>query len=810
MIEVSEDETGEEIMGLKYGEIISRMTLEEKALMMSGKNTWETVDYPQYGIPSMAMSDGPHGLRRQGGSGDHLGLGSSLPATCFPTAAGIANSWDEELGEAIGTALAEEAVTMDVNVILGPGLNIKRSPLCGRNFEYFSEDPYLAGKMAAAYVRGIQSKGIAACPKHFAANSQELRRMAMNAVVDERTFREIYTTGFEIAVKEGRSKSIMSAYNEINGVYANENAHLLQEILVDEWGFDGYVVSDWGGSNDHALGVANGSHLEMPGTGKSGMTDILRAVKDGTLSEEILDQRIDEMLRVIFATHQATEEGKNTTFDVEKHHELARRAAEESIVLLKNEGNILPLAKGAKVAVVGDFAKVPRYQGAGSSLVNPTKTPEAVLDVIEESGLVMETYAQGYVRNRKTNEKLLQQAVEAAKTAQTVLIFGGLDEISESEGLDRVHMRMPQAQNELIEAVSAVNDNVIVVLSAGSVVEMPWFDKVKGIVHGYLGGQAGASAMLRVLTGDCNPSGKLNETYPYRYEDTPAYAYYPSRERSSEYRESLFVGYRYYSTVGKEVLFPFGYGLSYTTFVYSDLRAEKDKATFTIKNTGDRDGVEIAQLYVGRKSDTVFRPFHELKGFARVALKAGEEKRVTIPLDDKAFRFYDVRTDTWEIETGNYTIYVGANALHTPLAAEIAIEGTVSEGGYDKESLPDYFTGHITEVSDAEYQTLYGKELPDGSWSREIHINDAVCQMYYSKSLLLRLFYGVIKLLLRISEWRGKPNLDVLFNYNMPIRGYAKMTNGVVTMDMTRAITEIANGHRIKGTGHLIRACFKK
>lgn len=810
MIEVSENETGEEIMGLKYGEIISRMTLEEKALMMSGKNTWETVDYPQYGIPSMAMSDGPHGLRRQTGSGDHLGLGKSIPATCFPTAAGIANSWDEELGEAIGTALAEEAVTMDVNVILGPGLNIKRSPLCGRNFEYFSEDPYLAGKMAAAYIRGIQSKGIAACPKHFAANSQELRRMAMNAVVDERTFREIYTTGFEIAVKEGRSKAIMSAYNEINGVYANENAHLLQEILVDEWGFDGYVVSDWGGSNDHALGVVNGSHLEMPGTGKSGMTDILCAVKDGTLSEEILDRRIDEMLGVIFATHRATEDGKNTTFDVEKHHELARKAAEESIVLLKNEGNILPLAKGAKVVVVGDFAKTPRYQGAGSSLVNPAKTPEAVLDVIGESGLVMEAYAQGYVRNRRTNKKLLEQAVNAAEAAETVLVFAGLDEISESEGLDRLHMRMPQAQNELIEAVSAVNDNVIVVLYAGSVVEMPWFDKVKGIVHGYLGGQAGASAMLRVLTGDYNPSGKLNETYPYRYEDTPAYAYYPSKERSSEYRESLFVGYRYYSTVGKEVLFPFGYGLSYTTFVYSDLQAERDKATFTIKNTGDRDGVEIAQLYVGRKSDTVFRPFHELKGFARVALKAGEEKRVTIPLDDKAFRFYDVRTDTWEIETGNYMIYVGANALNTPLAAEIVVEGTVREGGYDKKSLPDYFTGHITDVSDAEYQILYGKELPGGSWSGEIHINDAVCQMYYSKSLLLRLFYGVLKLLLKISEWRGRPNLDVLFNYNMPIRGYAKMTNGVVTMDMMRAVSEIANGHRIKGTGHLIRACMKK
>lgn len=797
-------------MDLKYGAIISQMSLEEKALMMSGKNTWETVDFPEYGIPSMAMSDGPHGLRRQGGSGDHLGLGKSIPATCFPTAATIANSWDESLGEAIGTALAEEAVTMDVNVILGPGLNIKRSPLCGRNFEYFSEDPYHAGKMAAAYVKGIQSKGISACPKHFAANSQELRRMAMDAVVDERTFREIYTTGFEIAVKEGKAKSIMSSYNEINGVYANENRHLLREILVDEWGFDGYVVSDWGGSNDHALGVKNGSHLEMPGTGKSGMHDILKGIEEGVLTEAELDERLDEMLGVIFATHQATEDGKGTAFDVEKHHELARKAAEESIVLLKNEDGILPLANGQKVVVIGDFAKTPRYQGAGSSLVNPTKTPEAVVDIIGGSGLVMETYEQGYIRNRKTNEKLQQQAVSAAKSAGTVLIFAGLDEISESEGLDRAHMRMPQAQNELIEAVCAVNPNVIVVLSAGSVVEMPWFNQVKAIVHGYLGGQAGASAVLRVLTGAYNPSGKLNETYPYRYEDTPAYRYYPSKERSSEYRESLYVGYRYYTTVGKEVRFPFGYGLSYTTFTYENLRLEQNKAVFTLKNTGSCDGAEVAQLYIGKASDTVFRPAKELKGFAKVYLKVGEEKEVEITLDDKAFRFYDTRTDTWEVEQGDYTVYVGGSVEDTPLQAAMYVEGTVTDGGYARQTLSDYFTGEVTDIGDDEYRTLYGRELPDGSWSGEIRMNDAVCQLYYGKGILGKIFCAVLKLILKISDWRGKPSLNALFNYNMPIRGYAKMTGGAVTMEMARAITEMCNGHRIKGTGHLIKACFNR
>ena len=797
-------------MSLKYGEIIKQMSLEEKALMMSGKNTWETVDFEKYGIPSMVMSDGPHGLRRQAGAGDHLGLNGSLPATCFPTAATIANSWDEKLGEEIGVALAEEAVTMDVNVILGPGLNIKRSPLCGRNFEYFSEDPYHAGKMAAAYVKGIQSQGISACPKHFAANSQELRRMASDSVVDERTFREIYTTGFEIAIKEGKSKSIMSSYNEVNGVYANENRHMLQEILVDEWGFEGYVVSDWGGSNDHALGVMNGSHLEMPGTGKSGMRDIVRAVKEGTLPEEVLDQRLDELLNVIFATHQATVDGKGKQFDIEGHHALARKAAEESVVLLKNSDSILPLKPGTKVAVIGDFAKTPRYQGAGSSLVNPTKQPEAILDVIGESGLVMTAYEQGYIRNRKPNAALARAAVEAAKNAEVVLVFAGLDEISESEGLDRTHMHMPQAQNELIDEITAVNSNVVVVLSAGSSIEMPWFDYVKGIVHGYLGGQAGASAMMNVLTGKVCPSGKLNETYPLHYEDTPAFHYYPSKERSSEYREALYVGYRYYTTVGKKVRFPFGYGLSYTNFAYKKLHVDKDGVTFTIENTGSVTGAEVAQLYVGKRSETVFRPVRELKGFVRVTVAPGEEKEVHIPFDDKTFRFYDIRTNTWEVESGIYQIMVGADAETIVLEDSLEVAGTVAEGGYSKEILPEYFSGKIENVDDIEYRELYGREIPDGSWSGEIQMNDAVCQLYYGKGIFGKLFYGVLKLMLKISEWQGKPNLNVLFNYNMPIRGYAKMTGGFVTMEMARALTEMANGHRIKGTAHLIKAAVKR
>lgn len=797
-------------MSLKYEKIINQMTLEEKAKMMSGKNTWETVDFEKYGIPSMAMSDGPHGLRRQAGAGDHLGLNASLPATCFPTAAAVANSWDEELGQEIGIALAEEAVTMGVNVILGPGLNIKRSPLCGRNFEYFSEDPYHAGKMAAAYIKGIQSKGIAACPKHFAANSQELRRMASDSVVDERTFREIYTTGFEIAVKEGKAKSIMSSYNEVNGIYANENKHMLQEILVDEWGFDGYVVSDWGGSNDHALGVKNGSHLEMPGTGNSGMMDIVKAVKNGTLEEETLDERLDELLKVIFDTHQATVDGEGKTFDKEAHHALARKAAEKSIVLLKNEKEILPLKEGTDVVVIGDFAKVPRYQGAGSSLVNPAKQPESILEEIAGSGLNMITYEQGYIRNRKPDKKLVEAAVKAAKNAEMVLIFAGLDEISESEGLDRTHMKMPEAQNQLIHEIAKVNSNVIVVLSAGSSVEMPWYLEVKGIVHGYLGGQAGASAMLNILTGKTCPSGRLNETYPLHYEDTPAYRYYPSKERSSEYREALYVGYRYYTTVGKQVRFPFGFGLSYTSFSYRDLKVTDKGVSFSIKNTGKMAGTEVAQLYVGKTSDTVFRPIRELKGFCCVALKPGEEKRVEILFDDKTFRFYDTRTDSWEIESGEYQIMIGCNAEEMLLNGTLEVEGTVKAGKYNRTDMPEYFNGKIEDISDDEFQKLYEKEIPDGSWSGEIRINDAMCQLYYGKGILGKLIYRVLRILLKISEWQGKPNLNVLFNYNMPIRGYAKMTGGFVTMEMAEALTEMANGHRIKGTAHLIRAAIKR
>lgn len=789
---------------MKYQSIIEKMTLEEKAFMMSGKGTWQTVGYEKYGIPSMFLSDGPHGLRRQAGAADHLGLNGSLPATCFPTAATIANSWDEDLGEEIGRCLGEEAVVQDVQVLLGPGLNIKRSPLCGRNFEYFSEDPYLAGKMAAGYVRGIQSQKVAACPKHFAVNSQELRRMASDSVIDERTFREIYTTGFEIAVKEGKAKSIMSSYNQINGVYANENSHLLREILVDEWGFDGFVVSDWGASNDHALGVKNGSQLEMPSTGAAGAKEIIDAVKNGTLEESILDERLDELLQVVFATHM---EKRPEKFDMQKHHEEARRAAAESIVLLKNADQILPLNVGISTAVIGDFAETPRYQGAGSSVVNPTKL-DTTLKLIDGYNIRYAGYAKGYERTGKTNPGLLEEAVKLAKSAQAVLLYIGLDEISESEGMDRTHMKMPKNQTDLVEAVAEVNENIIVILSAGSAMEMPWIGSVKAVLHGYLGGQAGAGAMLDVITGKVCPCGKLNETYPLRYEDTPAYSYYPGRERSTEYREGLYVGYRYYETAGVPVLFPFGFGLSYTQFSYSDMEASDKAVSFTVTNTGSCSGAEIAQLYISADSQKLYRPAKELKGFRKVFLKAGESRRVTIQLDDKAFRYFNTSTNTWEVEAGTYQVLVGASVQDIRLEARVTAEGTAGEVPDHRADLTAYFSGAIRNVEDAEYEKLLGHEIPDGSWNSNgiLDINDAICQMYYAKSPIARFACRIMTIIKDRSEAKGKPNLNILFIYNMPFRGLAKMTGGAISMEMADGILEIVNGHFFRGLAHLTGA----
>ncbi|MBD8951233.1 MAG: glycosyl hydrolase [Subdoligranulum sp.] len=785
--------------------LLKELTLEEKSALLSGAETFKTRGMPKHGIPQIWLSDGPHGLRKQAGESDHLGLNPSVPATCFPTASAIANSWDAALGEEIGAALGEEAAAQEVSVVLGPGLNMKRNPLCGRSFEYFSEDPYLAGKLAAGYIRGIQSKGVAACPKHFAVNSQETRRMASDSIVDERTLREIYLTGFEIAVKEGHPRSIMSSYNLVNGTYANENKHLLMEILRGEWGFDGAVITDWGGSNDHALGVKNGSTLEMPAPGGDSVRELLAAVESGKISESDIDARLSELLPLVFDTKAALDAAPRE-FDAAAHHALARRAAEESLVLLKNEGALLPLAAGSKVAVIGDFAKNPRYQGAGSSMVNSTQV-DVLLDKLIDSELNVIGYQQGFDRHGKPDAALQKSACELAAQADTVILCMGLDEIAESEGLDRSNLRLAQNQVDLLQAVAAVNPKIVVVLYSGSVVETPWLDNCQALLYAALGGQAGAGAVADALTGKVNPCGKLAETWPLAYADVPSAADFATRRKTVEYREGLYIGYRYFTTAQKAVRFPFGYGMSYTTFVYSDMVADEQGVSLTVTNTGSVAGTEIVQLYIAKKNSELFRPAKELKGFARVTLAPGEKQRITIMLDDKAFRFWNVKANRWEIEGGEYELLVGASVEDIRLCGKISVHGTATVHPYEDRDLDCYYKGDVLHVSDADFEKLLGHPIPNGK--TKIDRNLTLGELNHARSPLGWLIWAVLTALLNASYKRGKPDLNILFQYNMPLRALAKMTNGAISMGMVDGIVMELQGFWILGLVRVIYEAIK-
>ena len=785
--------------------LLKELTLEEKCALLSGAETFKTRGMPQHGIPQIWLSDGPHGLRKQAGESDHLGLNPSVPATCFPTASAIANSWDAALGEEIGAALGEEAAAQEVSVVLGPGLNMKRNPLCGRSFEYFSEDPYLAGKLAAGYIRGIQSKGVAACPKHFAVNSQETRRMASDSIVDERTLREIYLTGFEIAVKEGHPRSIMSSYNLVNGTYANENKHLLMEILRGEWGFDGAVITDWGGSNDHALGVKNGSTLEMPAPGGDSVRELLAAVESGKISESDIDARLSELLPLVFDTKAALDAAPRE-FDAAAHHALARRAAEESLVLLKNEGALLPLAAGSKVAVIGDFAKNPRYQGAGSSMVNSTQV-DVLLDKLIDSELNVIGYQQGFDRHGKPDAALQKSACELATQADTVILCMGLDEIAESEGLDRSNLRLAQNQVDLLQAVAAVNPKIAVVLYSGSVVETPWLDNCQALLYAALGGQAGAGAVADALTGKVNPCGKLAETWPLTYADVPSAADFATRRKTVEYREGLYIGYRYFTTAEKAVRFPFGYGMSYTTFAYSDMAADEQGVSLTVTNTGSVAGTEIVQLYIAKKNSELFRPAKELKGFARVTLAPGEKQRITIMLDDKAFRFWNVKANRWEIEGGEYELLVGASVEDIRLCEKISVHGTATVHPYEDRDLDCYYKGDVLHVSDADFEKLLGHPIPKGK--TKIDRNLTLGELNHARSPLGWLVWLVLTILLDVSYKRGKPDLNILFQYNMPLRALAKMTNGAISMGMVDGIVMELQGFWILGLVRVIYEAIK-
>lgn len=678
------------------------LSLEEKAAFVVGGGFWVTAGYPERGIPSIMVTDGPHGLRKQEGGGDHLGVGESVPATCFPPAAGIASSWNPELLERVGIALGRESRDQDVSVLLGPGVNIKRSPLCGRNFEYFSEDPLLSGVLGSAWVRGLQSQGVGASLKHFAANNQETNRMTVSAEVDERTLREIYLPAFERVVTEEQPWTVMCAYNRINGIPAAENRWLLTEVLRDEWGFDGVVVSDWGAVDQRVPALAAGLDLEMPGPQRDSTDAVVAAVRSGELDESVLDAAVERLTRLV---ERSLRYSKGSDASLREplreprdepqraaaaQHTLAREAATESMVLLRNEGAILPLATAQSIGVIGEFARTPRFQGAGSSQVLPTRIDDALSAI---SAIAPVEFAAGYSFDRRVEPgPLIDEAVAVARRSDTVLLFVGLPARDESEGYDRTHLDLPKAQTELIAAVAAANPRTVVILTNGGVVSLePWHDSVPAILETWLLGQAGGSAIAEVVFGIVAPSGRLAESIPYRLQDTPAYLNFPGENDVVRYGEGIFVGYRYYESVDVPVRYPFGYGLGYTEFALADLQVSRDgsAASVTVSNVGDRPGSHVVQLYVSAPAGPVARPRRELRAFDKVALEPGQSKRVEFALDARAYAHWDTRTSGWVVSGGEYLIEVGHSAhdialvhpvnLRGPAPGKLTLESRVSD-----------------------------------------------------------------------------------------------------------------------------------
>lgn len=779
---------------------IGRLGLLEKAALLSGGGAWKSRALPRRGLPALFFSDGPHGIRKQEGVGDHLGLNASLPATCFPTAATVANSWDTALAEEVGEALGSEARSQGVDILLGPGLNIKRSPLCGRNFEYFSEDPYLSGKLAAAYVRGIQRGGALACVKHYAVNSQEFRRMILNAEVDERALREIYLTGFEIAVKEGKPGALMTSYNQVNGLQSNENPQLMLEILRKEWGYDGMVVTDWGGSDDHIRGIQCRTTIEMPDPGLHAAREVMHAVERGELREAEIDACLSDYFRTL--RRVAVQAKKAKPVDPLRQHALARRAARESAVLLKNDG-ILPLTGEETVALIGDFARVPRYQGAGSSLVNSRRVETLRGQLTQRLGQKLLGTVSGYARHgndtKRQEARRLRKALRLARRADCVIFCGGLDEMAETEGLDRKTLALPTAQRRALRALAAVNPNIVLVLSAGSVVDLAPAATARAILHGYLGGEAGAGAMAELLYGDANPSGKLAESYPLALSDTPAYPYRKLRGNCAEYRESIYVGYRYYDKAKVPLRYPFGFGLSYTRFAYEDLRLSEAGVRFRLRNTGSRAGAEIAELYICAAESETFRPEKELKGFAKVFLKAGEEREVFIPFDDKSFRVFDSVANRFLEESGRYRILIGASAADIRLNGELVRAGEKLGRPDEKKRLPHYFSGAAQQIGRAEFERLLGRKLERHPIAGELLRGDALHELRRSRGLLARLLYRQLRRALNRSAARREPDLNLIFAYHMPFRAFSKFGSGKISPGMTEGLLMMLNGHLFGG-----------
>ncbi len=783
--------------------LIAQLTLEEKAGLCSGESFWFTKAVERLGIPHVMVTDGPHGLRKQQDASDNLGINQSVEAVCFPSAAGVACSFDTEMMYAMGETLGNECQAENVSILLGPAVNIKRSPLCGRNFEYFSEDPLLAGEMAASYIGGVQSKHVGTSMKHFAANNQETRRMTISSVVDERTLREIYLTAFEIAVKKAQPSTLMCSYNKINGTYSAENKWLLTDVLRREWGFKGYVMTDWGAMTDNrARALEAGLELEMPASGGINDKMIVEAVNSGTLDEKVLDHAVELILTEVFRYVENRDE--TAVFDRDADHDRAVAVARETQVLLKNNG-VLPLKKGANVAFIGAFAKEPRYQGGGSSHINAHRVVGA-WESANARGIQNITYAQGYEieSGDRIDEHMLREAVETAKRADVAVVFAGLPASFESEGYDRTHLHMPKCQNVLIYEICKVQKNVVVVLHNGSPILMPWADGVSAILESYLGGEGVGEAQIDLLYGDYSPSAKLAETFPKALTDTPCYGSYPGGQMTVEYREGLYVGYRYYDTVQKEVLFPFGHGLTYTTFAYSDLKtakkvAEKDglKLSVKVKNTGGYDAAEIIQAYVAPPKSRVYRPVHELKAFARVFLKAGEEKTVELEACPRAFEYYDTAFGGWRAESGTYTIEVGASSRDIRLTAAVEVVSDSPDFVPEDRSaqLPDYYTGNIRAVTNGEFAALLGHAIPSPNRDRSqpVTANNSISDASDTK-------WGarIDKLLRKALLKRGGEMANGGMMYHtvteMPIRGFRTMSGGLVSQQMIDAIVGLFNG----------------
>lgn len=797
---------------MKHPEIISKMTLEQKAEFVSGYDYWHTEGAPELGLPSINVTDGPHGLRKaktDKKASDGIGLGNSVPATCFPPASTSSCSWDPELIEEEGKALAQECLKEKVSVILGPGTNIKRSPVCGRNFEYFSEDPLLAGRCAAGLVKGVQSKGIGTSLKHYACNSQEAFRMVIDEVIDERALREIYLPAFEICVKESQPWTIMNSYNKINGVYASENEHLQQEILRKEWGFKGLLVTDWGSSVHRIDGLKNGTDLEMPSSGGYNTKKIIAAVQSGELDESILDERVDTVVDLILKSKPALE-GKYT-FDIDEHHALARKVAEGSMVLLKNDGAVLPLKSGQKVAVIGELAAAPRFQGAGSSVINPTKLDNA-LEELKKLGVDV-IYAKGYDKSKASvDEALFAEAVKAASEADVALVFIGLTEEFEGEGYDRESLEIPANHNALVAEIVKANANTVAVVAGGSTINMPWANDVKAILNTLLGGQAVGSATANILTGKVNPSGKTSETYALSFSDNPTFGNYPGGPVTSEHRESVYIGYRYYDKAKKDVRFPFGFGLSYTTFEYSNLKVSADSikdtdtlsVSFKIKNTGAVDGAEIAQVYVADKASTIFRPEKELREFKKVFLKAGEEKEVTLCLSKRAFAFFNVNINDWQVETGEFDILVGASSRDIKLSATVTVESTCTAEIPDySKTAPAYYTADIEGMKGAQFEAVLGRAVPssepDTSKPIDIYccLNDARHTKWGGK--ICSLIEGLMSKMGSAENGDGK--MLAAMATQIPIRNFIAMSMGVFSEEMAEGLLMILNDDKSSFVG---------